>query len=77
LSLIPSPLCFSTFQIVSPIYSLVGLDLMPPTQLGMTGKHHHAQLIGRDGISLTFCPGWLWTIVFLISSWVARITDMR
>jgi hypothetical protein len=29
------------------------------------------------GISLTFCPGCLWIVIFLIStSWVAGITDM-
>jgi hypothetical protein len=31
----------------------------------------------QDRVSWTVCPGWLWTMILLISaSWVARITDM-
>jgi hypothetical protein len=31
-----------------------------------------------DRVSQTICPGWLWTVVLLISaSWVARITGVR
>jgi hypothetical protein len=31
----------------------------------------------QDKVSLSICPGWLWTVILLISaSWVATITGM-
>jgi hypothetical protein len=45
--------------------------------LGMTSVHHHTQLLVEMGVSLTFCTGWPWTLILLISaSWVAGITGM-
>jgi hypothetical protein len=34
----------------------------------MTGVHHHTQLIGWDGVSLTFCPSWPQTSAIFRSS---------
>jgi hypothetical protein len=31
--------------------------------LGMTGVVHHTQLIGWDGVSLTFCSSWSETMI--------------
>jgi hypothetical protein len=44
----------------------------------MAGMHHSTQhFIGWDEISWTFCPGWPWTVILLIStSWVARIISV-
>jgi hypothetical protein len=41
----------------------------------MTGLCHQAKLSVWDEVSLTFCPGWPWTLILLISiSGVAGIT---
>jgi hypothetical protein len=34
----------------------------------VTGTYHHAWLIGCDGVSLSFCPGWSQTKILLISA---------
>jgi hypothetical protein len=44
----------------------------------MIGAHDHAQIIGWDGISRTFCLGWPQTMILLISTCqVATITGMN
>jgi hypothetical protein len=43
----------------------------------ITGTRHHAQLVGRGGISLTLCLDWLQTAIFLIPVfWVAGIINV-
>jgi hypothetical protein len=32
-----------------------------------TCRHHHAQFVCRDEVSLTFCLSWSWTLILLIS----------
>jgi hypothetical protein len=45
---------------------------------GTIGAHHHAQLIGWDGISLTFSPGWSPTLIIWSScSRIAGITGVN
>jgi hypothetical protein len=48
-----------------------------PTITGMTGMCRHAQLSVEIGVLQTFCPGWSWTTIFLISiSQVAKVTGV-
>jgi hypothetical protein len=35
---------------------------------GVTDIHHYAQLIDWVGVSITFCLGWAWAPIFLIST---------
>jgi hypothetical protein len=43
---------------------------------GMTDMCHHIQLIGWNGVLLTLCLGWSWTVIlpdlYLPSSWDHR-----
>jgi hypothetical protein len=46
-------------------------------QPGITNICHYAQHVYWGRVSLTFCPGWLWTLILLISaSWAAVIISM-
>jgi hypothetical protein len=53
-------------------------DHHPPAAAGMTGMHHHAQLLLVEmGVSRNFCVSWPQTWIFLISTCrVARIISM-
>lgn len=33
---------------------------------GTAGVHHHDQLTGWDGVLLTFCSGWPWTVILQV-----------
>jgi hypothetical protein len=64
-------------------FCLVGLDCCTPTYIylvtGIIGMYHHTQFICWDrGVSLTFSPGWPWTMIFPTSiSQIAGITGVN
>jgi hypothetical protein len=70
------------FQIGSHIYALVNLNHNSPILcfLHSWDDRHPPPcpaFIGWDGFSETFCPGWPWIVILLIStSQVTRITGM-
>jgi hypothetical protein len=41
---------------------------LPPSQLGLQACTTTSNLLVEMGVSLTFCLGWPWTMIFLISS---------
>jgi hypothetical protein len=78
---VPSPFFFSLFlHRVShflPRASLQHLHTYTSCIPHITDVNHHAWVIYWDGVSLTFCVGWPWTLIILISaSWVVGITGV-
>jgi hypothetical protein len=57
------------------------LDCDPPIYpsgvAGITDMHNHAQFIDWNRVLLTFCLGWPWTVVLLVSASVTKITGMN
>jgi hypothetical protein len=79
LSHTPSPFLLHFSDRFSCFLLMASLNCNPPTYaLGVSGfidLSHHDRFVCWDGSSLTFCPGWPQTTVFLISTfWVAETT---
>jgi hypothetical protein len=77
----PALLALVIFPADSHTFSWAGLDLNLPVCasciVGVIGMNHHTRVIGWDGFPLTFCLGWPWTTILLISaSWVDRFKDV-
>jgi hypothetical protein len=56
----------------------LGKGLSPPTSTsyitGTTGVHYHAQNVGWDRVSLTFCSGWPQTTILpILAFWVRKL----
>jgi hypothetical protein len=74
-----SPVCFSYFSnSVQHFCVRSASDWNPPTNASCiartTGVHHHAQLVGWGGGSLTFCLCWPQTMILLTST--SRVTGI-
>jgi hypothetical protein len=68
----PPHLCFSYFSRVSWFCLGLASNYHTPTYpshvAGITDVHHHTQIIGWDGVLLTFCPRWPRIAILLISA---------
>jgi hypothetical protein len=72
---------FCYFSVRVLLFSLASLDCNPPTYtssvIGTKDMHHDTCLVCWGGVVLTFCWGWLWTVVLPVSTpWAAGITGV-
>jgi hypothetical protein len=60
------------FWIGSYDFALVGLDCLSLVGAFCVARRpgicQHTQLTSWDGVLITFCPGWSWTIILMIST---------